>query len=609
VQAVAPLAIAVPLLAAALLAATDVFARRWFADTVAIGAAGASAVLCAILIAHVADGPLVVWLGGWHPSHGVAIGISLTVDTLGAGMATLAAVLVTASLVFSSRYFDSVGHLFHALMLVFLAAMVGFCLTGDLFNLFVFFELMSVAAYALTAYKIEERGPLQGAINFAVTNSVGALMVLIGIVLIYGQTGALNLAQLGAAIGHEGSSTLVAVAFALIAIGFLTKAAAFPVHFWLADAHAVAPTPVCVLFSGVMVELGLYAVARVYWTAFAGALDPTAAAIRPILIWMGVLTALVGALMCVQQRHLKRLLAFSTVSHVGLFLICLGMLDHVGVAAAASYVLAHAFAKAALFMCVGVLLHRFAEVDELRLRGCGRDDAALRVVGVVFALGGLVLAGVPMVGIFVGKSLGEGVVTDGGFGWAVAVFILASGLTAGAILRAAGTIFGGWGEDEPPQSEQPQEEDEDRETLTPHDRTPLPMLITPAVLIVAALVVSVVPGLDDAIQRAAGRFVETDAYIGAVLHGHGAFTPVEPEGLKAVDFLWGGLSVALALGLAWVSLFGGALLDAVPERLRRAGDAAQRPLRAIHSGHVGDYLAWLTAGGGVLAALIALAVR
>jgi multicomponent Na+:H+ antiporter subunit D len=609
VQAVAPLAIAVPLLAGPLLAATDVVARRWFADAVAIVAAGASAVLCALLLAHAADGPIVVWLGGWHPSHGVAIGISLTVDSLGAAMATLVAVLVTATLIYSARYFEAVGHLFHALMLVFLAAMVAFCLAGDLFDMFVFFELMSVAAYALTAYKIEERGPLQGAINFAVTNSVGALMVLIGIVLIYGQTGALNLAQIGAALGHEGSGTLVAVAFALIVVGFLTKAAAFPVHFWLADAHAVAPTPVCVLFSGVMVELGLYAVARVYWTAFAPALDPAAAAIRPILIWTGVLTALVGALMCVQQRHLKRLLAFSTVSHVGLFLICLGMLDHVGVAAAASYVLAHAFAKAALFMCVGVLLHRFAEVDELRLRGRGREDGALRVVGVLFALGGLLLAGVPMVGVFVGKSLGEGAAEDGGFGWAVAVFVLASGLTAGAILRAAGTIFGGWGEDEPPESEQPQEGDEGTETLQPHDRTPLTMLVPPIVLTAAALVVCVVPGLDDAIQQAAGRFVDTDAYAGAVLHGHAAFGAIEPEGLKPLDFLWGGLSVALALALAWVSLFGRGLFEAVPDRLRRAGDAAQRPLGAIHSGHVGDYLAWLTAAGGVLAALVALAVR
>jgi multicomponent Na+:H+ antiporter subunit D len=357
-----------------------------------------------------------------------------------------------------------------------------------------------------------------------------------------------------------------------------------------------------------MVELGVYAVARVYWTAFAGALEPSAAAIRPILVWLGVATALVGALMCVQQRHLKRLLAFSTVSHVGLFLICLGLLTHVGIAAVAAYVLAHAFAKAALFMCVGILVHRFAEVDELRLRGCGRDDRALRLVGVLFALGGLVLAGAPMVGVFLGKSLGEGAASEGGFGWTIIVFILASGLTAGAVQRAAGTIFGGWGEDEQPESEQPQESDEESETLQPHDRTPATMLVPAALLTAAALVASVFPGLSDAVQQAAGRFVDAPAYVGAVLHGHAHFAPIEPESLKPEDFLWSALSLALALGLAWVSLFGGRLFEAIPTRLRRAGQAGQDVLQAIHSGHVGDYVAWLTLGAGVRGALLALGV-
>ncbi|HEX3242872.1 MAG TPA: proton-conducting transporter membrane subunit [Solirubrobacterales bacterium] len=605
---IAALPVAVPLIAAAVLAGTDFLRRRWLTDTIAIATAAGVTVLCAILLARAADGPIVYWLGEWQPRHGVALGISLTIDTLGAGMATLVALLVTATLIFSARYFDAVSNLFHSLLLVFCAAMVGFCLSGDLFNMFVFFELMSGAAYALTAYQIEERGPLQGAINFAVSNSVGAIAILSGIALIYGRTGALNLAQIGTVLSTHPPDALVAVGFALIVLGFLTKAAAFPVHFWLADAHAVAPTPVCVLFSGVMVELGLYAIARVYWTAFAGALDPQAAALRPILIWIGVVTALVGALMCVQQRHLKRLLAFSTVSHVGLFLICLGLLTHVGVAALASYVLAHAFAKAALFMCVGILIHRFADVDELRLRGCGRADRALRLVGVLFVAGAVALTGAPFIGVFVGKSLGEGGVQESGFAWAIAVFILASGLTAGAILRAAGTIFAGWGEDEPPQSEQPQEADVESETLQSHDRTPLTMLAPAVALTIAALVASVVPGLDHAIQEAAGRFTDEPAYTTAVLYGRDTFTAIEPESLKPLDFLWGSLALAVAVALAGVSLFGAAVFEALPSGLRGAGDRVQGVLRSIHSGHVGDYIAWLTAGAGVLAALVALAV-
>src|SRR5438105_2900710 len=108
--------------------------------------ASAVATLCALLLARSVRQPIAYWIGGWRPSHGASVGISLSIDPLGAGMAAFAAVLVLAALAYSSRYFDAVAGLFHGLMLLFMAAMVGFCLTGDLFNLVVFFELMSTVA-------------------------------------------------------------------------------------------------------------------------------------------------------------------------------------------------------------------------------------------------------------------------------------------------------------------------------------------------------------------------------------------------------------------------------------------------------------------------------
>ena len=184
-----PLPVAVPFAVAALLTALAPLLPRRVIDVLSITTALAVTVLCGLLLAGSLGVPIIYWFGGWTPRHGVALGIAFAVDPMGAGLAMLAAVLVTASLIFSWRFFDEIGALFGVLMLVFLGAMTGFCLTGDLFNLFVFFELMSVAAYALTGYKIEEAQALMGAFSFAITNSIGAFMVLAAIGLLYGRTG------------------------------------------------------------------------------------------------------------------------------------------------------------------------------------------------------------------------------------------------------------------------------------------------------------------------------------------------------------------------------------------------------------------------------------
>src|ERR1051326_3614368 len=120
--------------------------------------------------------------------------------------------------------------------------------------------------------------------------------------MLYARTGALNMAQIGRALSNQ-SDALVITAFVFILCGFYVKAAAFPFHFWLADAHAIAPTPVCLLFSGVMVELGVYAVARVYWSIFDGPFAVHRPAVMALLLTVGAITAILGAVMCFGQRH------------------------------------------------------------------------------------------------------------------------------------------------------------------------------------------------------------------------------------------------------------------------------------------------------------------
>jgi multicomponent Na+:H+ antiporter subunit D len=600
IHALPPLPVVVPFLAAALLMAVGHHLSRRVIDVLAITTAAAVAGLCALLLDQSRQGPIVYWFGGWKPRNGIALGISFVIDPFGAVLALLAALLVLAGFVYCWRYFNEVGPLYPALVLTFLGAMAGFALTGDLFNLFVFFELMSVAAYALTAVKIEEEESLMGAFSFAVSNSIGSFLVLLGIALLYGRTGALNLAQIGTTLHGQPADGLVVTAWVFIAAGFSVKAALVPFHFWLADAHAVAPAPVCVLFSGVMVELGLYAVLRVYWTVFAGTLTADENGLRLMLLAAGTLSAVLGGVLCFAQRHLKRMLAFSTISHMGMFVIGAGCLTADGLAGTGVYVLGHGFVKGGLFLCAGVVLNRFGSVDENRLRG---RAGVLRGLGVLVAAGGLALSGMPPFGTCTGKALIEDAAEHLGHRWVSAVFLLCSALTGGAVLRAAAALFLGWGHAINKEAHTPQKEE--RETEDKYPRTPLVMLMPVGFLLILGLAVGLWPALVDEAQRAANDFQNPARYRSVVLYSQ---TPVRAAGAEEPPprgYLMGGASALAAAALALLALFS----DRLPSALCRLGRTAKpllSALHAVHSGHVGDYVVWIVAGVAALGGFCAL---
>jgi multicomponent Na+:H+ antiporter subunit D len=606
VNHLAPLAVAVPLIAAGVLAGTASIASRMFADLVSVATAVATTVMCAVLLAHSGHHEVVYWFGGWHPRGSVALGIGFAIDPLGAGLATFVGAIMCAALLFSWRHLEAISHVYHALMLVFMAGMVGFCLTGDLFNLFVFFELLSVAAYALVGYKIDQRAPLEGSLNFAITNSIGGFMVLTGIALLYGRTGALNMAQIGETLAHQHADGLVVVAFTLLVTGFFVKAAVMPFHFWLADAYAVAPTPVCAVLSAVMSELGLYAVVRIWWSCFHGALGGHEEALRVILVVAGVVTALVPAVLCFAQTHLKRMLAYATISYIGLFLIGVGLLTPDALGGTAVYLVGDGFVKAALFVCVGVIQHRKGSVDEYRLQNrCGD----LPYTGLVYVLGGLALASLPPFGTFLGKSLLEDAALKEGFGWAIPAFILASAITGAAILRSAGRVFLGLGP--PGESEPAFEVDEETESETDdsgENRTP-PVLFVPAVILLgASLAVGLVPGLPQAALRGAAALQNRASYVAAVIHGMAGAVPhlPAPKSPDGADYLYAGLSTVGALALAGLALFHEHLPELAPRGLVSRAGAAVWAVRRLGSGRVGDYVAWIAVGVTAFGAAFAL---
>ncbi|HEX7298573.1 MAG TPA: proton-conducting transporter membrane subunit [Solirubrobacteraceae bacterium] len=604
----APVAVAGPFLVAAILVTALPFTRRHVELIAALATSLVVALCVALLLKALHEtGPVVSRLGGWQPRPGgVVVGINFTFDSLGAALALLAAVLVAAAQAFTLRFAAAVGATFHALLLVFLGGLVGFALTGDLFNMFVFFELMSVSAYALTAYRIERADSLQGALTFAFTNSVGAIMILFGIALLYGRTGALNLAAVGQALAGRESDGLVVVAFAMITGGFLVKAAIVPFHFWLADAYAVAPTPAGIVFTGVMSDLGIYAVARIYQTVFQAPLAPHAGGVRAVLIGFAVATALLGAVMALGQDHLKRLLAFVTISQIGLGLIGVGLLTPDATAGVALLISADGLLRAGLFVCLGAVLHRCGSVYQSRVHGAGK--AMQRVWPVLFTAGTLGLAALPPFGAFWGKALIEGAAADQGYGWIPAVFFVATVLTAAALLRAGARVFLGWGAQSTSSSDPREPKAEERELEESRRRVPQAMLASAAALILAGLALGALPRVIDRAQQGAHVFADREAYAAAVL-GRPIPTrpPVAAAHIGAFEVVLALVTVLAAVALAAMLLGRVRIPFTPPAGLRRAAERGFLRLRRLHSGQIGDYVAWATLGFAVLGGTLALA--
>src|SRR5689334_11819242 len=459
-----PLLVAIPLLTAAVIAGLDHITPEKVQDALVVAASAAATVLAFVLLWHTESHEVVHWFGGWGTRRGIPLGIDFAVGPLAAGMCCVIGLVVTLALIYSLTFLREAARLFDALMLVALGAMCGFAMSGDLFNLFVWLELMGVAAYALTGFQVERLGPVQGAVNFAITNSVGGYLFAIGIALIYARTGSLNLAAIGQTLSHGGAGGLVIVAMTLLFCGFLIKGAVVPFHLWAADAYAVAPAPVCAVLGGVMTDIGLIGVARLYWTAFAVPFGH-GHGVGDVLLWLGIVTAVLAGTMAFLQRHLKRMLAYSVVCHIGIMLAGIGLLDSKGLAGTELMFLAHALLTAGLFFVVGILHVDHGLIDELHLRGRARGCWALAIAWFAGTIG---LIGTPYVGTYLGHGLLDEGATALGRPWVPALLWLGSVLAGAALLRAGARIYLGWGDaDDPLLGEAFEEEPLERHVLRP----------------------------------------------------------------------------------------------------------------------------------------------
>jgi multicomponent Na+:H+ antiporter subunit D len=579
--ALPPLLVAIPLLAAALARVPVVHQTRWGPDVVALAAAVGTATVGVATTRAALSGPLVHHVGGWEPREGLVVGVPLVADVVAAGFVTLTSGLVLAAFVYFTVAERRAGGLTHVLTLLLLAAFNGFVLAGDLFSMFVFVELLGITVYAVTAGKLEDPAALPAAVNLAVTSTMGAVVFLSGVGILYGAVGTPSLVSASTAVGTAGIEPAVAVALGLVAGGLAIKAGVFPFHFAHADVHTATTVPHAGLFGGVLLPLGLYGIARIHAVTFAATF--AAADLRPVFVLISVVTAVVGAVMCAVQQQLKRLLAFSSISHLGIAGVGLGLLTAEGASAAAIYVLGHAPVKLGLLLTAGAVLHRLGSLQFDDLVG---RAALVRPAVVLLALGGVALAGFPPTGLFAGKAALSKAAGEVGLSAVVPFVYAAAILTGAAVVRAALHL---WSSRRVPDDPIGHVAEHHPEALPEH--TPARLSVVPALLLLVGIVVPVLPGVLDAVADAGAGFVDAEFYAAAVLDGARGPLPVGSpmevwEGSSLVQGALAG-SLALALGVTlvrWGSWW------------RAPVAAPVRWLRRRHSGHVGDYTVWLVCG-------------
>lgn len=454
-----------------------------------------AAMACSIaLLARVwGEGVVIVFhVGGWPGP----LGISLVADMLGALMAVMCQVVLTAGFVYAlgSRDRSATYPTFYPLLLCLASGLTGAMLTGDLFNFFVFTELVVIAGTVLTAVS-DNKGGTEAAFKYFYISTLAAVLMLIASGSLYAAYGTLNLADLSRQIAAEPDHPLAALAMALLLAAFCIKAAAAPFHFWQPDFHTTAPTAVSALLSSVVVKLGVYGLIRLTTLLY----PHEASHLGPLLTAIGCVGVVFGGLAAAGTHDLKRMLAYSTLAQVGFVLAAVGWGTPAALAAAIVFAVNHALVKAAMLMLAGAVASR-APVKGASfetLVGVGRSIPA---AGGLFLLGGMALAGLPPTNGFVSKLsvLWSGVEASAYV--AVAILVAGGAVTLVYTTRALQRVW--W------------QTPADEAALKPYgDR-----LFAPAALIAMALVLGVWPRpLLDVAAAAAAWLGSPEPYVAAVL--------------------------------------------------------------------------------------------
>ena len=387
-----PLAILTPLLGAVLTPVVSLRSRHvavWWS----LGVMTVTSVAAAMLIIRVAlEGPFSYLPGGWEPPYG----IELRFDEFSASVSVIVLIGWLAVL-YSLRYTEWLREVpkqripyYYSLLLLNLGGMIGFVVTGDLFNLFVFLEILSLSSYALVAFSGEHIAEM-AAFKYLLMGAISSLLVLFSIAILFGLTGSLNMADVATRLSSAESVAPAALALGMLTVGFMVKAALFPVHIWLPDAHSIAPSPISAVLSGLVVKIGILGMIRIYQIYnTAGVIDMHW--LNHVLVWLGAISIVMGAFFAIFQDDIKLMLAYSTISNIGYIVMGLGLSTNFSIIGGSVHVFNHALIKATLFFAAGCLIYRTGYRTLTDLRGVGHS---MPLTSIAISIGAISIVGIP----------------------------------------------------------------------------------------------------------------------------------------------------------------------------------------------------------------------
>ncbi len=457
-----------------------------YATYIAAGGCALALIFLSVLAGSVvSQGSIVYQMENWA----APFGITLVIDSLSLFLSMLFALIFLLVITFSYRYIKERRTKYYSLLCLTLAGIMGILTTGDLFNMFVYMEVMSVASYALVAFQ-KDRPALEAGMKYLIIGSLGTSLILLGIAFLYGLTGTLNIADLASKMSQV-HSPAAGMAMALLIAGFSIKAGLVPFHTWLPDAHPAAPSPVSAVLSGILIKTGIYAIARVGFVVMS-----SPAVLMDTLLVLGSVSMLLGSVLALVQTNLKRLLAYSSISQMGFIALSIGLGTPLGIAGGLLHIVNHALIKGLLFLCAAFVVYQAKTDNIYEISGNFKFHP---VVSYSFLIGGLSLVGLPLFNGFISKWMIY-IATLESYPFLTILALMATVLTLAYILKAFYVIFLG--------NTEPGVDDR---------KMPLSMMVPMVVLSALIIILGIMPGLSVWLSSLMASGLDRISYIGAVL--------------------------------------------------------------------------------------------